>query len=495
MRAKSSRGTGPPCPGTEMFATFLARNGGGEPARRGKSICSPGASPVNRSVSPDDDADRTTSDGYGPSSEELFACFVPDSSSLKMFPDFCPQAAMDTAIAAYAAGLVDGDGSIWIQKGRKQQVYPAVSIRLGWKGKSTLEMLQSHFGGSIAAERREPNPKHAEVYRWGLVGGPAAEMLKTIYPFLRIKRAQAATALHCWAIWQQKTETRFKECSRLKALMGILNQTGPEFVLPVVGLWLLVPDDGEGNSSLKWSETFPASGILSSGRVSRRRPLVRRTSGGECSLWHTPNVPNGGRVNPEDMTPTVRLASGKKRQVGLECQVRMVERNLWPTPTTVDSVSGRINKSPSPGAAERPTLALAVKMWPTPTQADGLGGPGNSGRQGGENLRTAAARWPTPKASAENYGRPLADDRGDLQAAVLRVPTPSARDWKSSHASEATLSKNSRPLNEVVSGGSGGQLNPDWVDWLIGAPIGWTACEGPAMLSCPLAPNSSEDES
>jgi hypothetical protein len=28
--------------------------------------------------------------------------------------------------------------------------------------------------------------------------------------------------------------------------------------------------------------------------------------------------------------------------------------------------------------------------WPTPTKSDGEGGPGNSGRHGGENLRTAA---------------------------------------------------------------------------------------------------------
>lgn len=42
-------------------------------------------------------------------------------------------------------------------------------------------------------------------------------------------------------------------------------------------------------------------------------------------------------------------------------------------------------------------------MWPTPTQSDGTGGPGNSGRDGGLNLRTAVALtkdglWTTPCA-------------------------------------------------------------------------------------------------
>ena len=39
-------------------------------------------------------------------------------------------------------------------------------------------------------------------------------------------------------------------------------------------------------------------------------------------------------------------------------------------------------------------------LLPTPTTADGKGGPGNSGRDGGENLRTvAAALLPTPSVA------------------------------------------------------------------------------------------------
>ena len=45
---------------------------------------------------------------------------------------------------------------------------------------------------------------------------------------------------------------------------------------------------------------------------------------------------------------------------------------LLPTPTSIDSGSGRINKSPSPGAKERPTIALAARMGllPTPLSRD-----------------------------------------------------------------------------------------------------------------------------
>jgi hypothetical protein len=95
----------------------------------------------------------------------------------------------------------------------------------------------------------------------------------------------------------------------------------------------------------------------------------------------------------------------------------------------------------------RPMSALRTSgsesgYWPTPTKSDGTGGPGNSGRDGGQNLRTAVAQF----------------------------PTPTARDWKSGKASEATMQKNSRPLSEQI----GGSLNPTFVEWLMNWPLNFT---------------------
>jgi hypothetical protein len=96
--------------------------------------------------------------------------------------------------------------------------------------------------------------------------------------------------------------------------------------------------------------------------------------------------------------------------------------------------------------------------------------------------------------------------------------TPQARDYRSGRASDAVYDKNSRPLNEQVlwptprggeqgvgmcggtghyqmmeglrdqgeitqeeleqmTAGSGGQLNPDWVEMLMGWPQGWTTLD------------------
>jgi hypothetical protein len=86
----------------------------------------------------------------------------------------------------------------------------------------------------------------------------------------------------------------------------------------------------------------------------------------------------------------------------------------------------------------------------------------------------SGSRLPTPRSkepgrTSEGYGRALAETiEGKEQ--IPRLPTPLSRDWKSGSVSQETMSKNSRPLNEQV----GGKLNPQWVEWLMGWPIGWT---------------------
>lgn len=86
----------------------------------------------------------------------------------------------------------------------------------------------------------------------------------------------------------------------------------------------------------------------------------------------------------------------------------------------------------------------------------------------------SSVKMPTPTVCG-NYNRKGASkESGDgLATAVartMRVATPIARDWRSGKASEATHAKNSRPLSEQI----GGSLNPNWVEWLMGWPIGWT---------------------
>ena len=84
---------------------------------------------------------------------------------------------------------------------------------------------------------------------------------------------------------------------------------------------------------------------------------------------------------------------------------------------------------------------------------------------------TGSGLWPTPTVCGNYNKAGLSPKSGDgLATAVLKCATPTARDWRSGKASQATHDRNSRPLSEQI----GGSLNPTWVEWLMGWPLGWT---------------------
>jgi hypothetical protein len=79
--------------------------------------------------------------------------------------------------------------------------------------------------------------------------------------------------------------------------------------------------------------------------------------------------------------------------------------------------------------------------------------------------------WPTPVADGDrrtNY----AQGGTSLGFAVRMWPTPTAQDAKNNGA-PSQMERNTKPLNAEV----GGALNPTWVEWLMGWPLGWTDCD------------------
>ena len=50
--------------------------------------------------------------------------------------------------------------------------------------------------------------------------------------------------------------------------------------------------------------------------------------------------------------------------------------------------------------------------------------------------------------------------------------------------------RNKANLEEKVGQGPSGQLNPSWVAWLMGWPIGWTDLKPLEMDKCPSAQQS-----
>jgi DNA (cytosine-5)-methyltransferase 1 len=193
---------------------------------------------------------------------------------------------------------------------------------------------------------------------------------------------------------------------------------------------------------------LPVSGMTQNGVLFLQHPWVPITGETESLSWPTPraNVAMASLITPE-------IANNPNRQPNLET---VVGRRLWPTPTTQEvehpeaelTETGR-RKSKNGNTSHSLGLADAVQMWPTPTAH-----PDNSNKNGkfknptlGDAVRDRET-WPTPVVSDA---------------------------WTHSLQSSQQTEGSRHSLN--LPSAVGGQLNPTWVEWLMGFPSGWTDLE------------------
>jgi hypothetical protein len=148
--------------------------------------------------------------------------------------------------------------------------------------------------------------------------------------------------------------------------------------------------------------------------------------------------------------------------------------------------------------SERRTSASVSGSWPTPKASPSgpdfarIGRP----RSGGDDLATAVARRrPTPTANkvtqsgeivnsdgtpwdgvrkphSKTTGKPITTALAD--AVVYPTPTTEANQMCPSMMDRGVACRNLRAALGGPQAGNGGQLNPTWVEWLMGWPLGWT---------------------
>ncbi|BBO84500.1 hypothetical protein DSCO28_50660 [Desulfosarcina ovata subsp. sediminis] len=120
-----------------------------------------------------------------------------------------------------------------------------------------------------------------------------------------------------------------------------------------------------------------------------------------------------------------------------------------------------------------------MKQWPTP---HGFSQDGKSNGPSGNELGRAVNRSiPTPTSSmmtmADMEQAKYSGNGGKRPSYKdAKFPTPAARDYRSPNKkpySERGGGKKGEQLPNAV----GGSLNPPWVEWLMGWPIGWTDLE------------------
>ena len=151
----------------------------------------------------------------------------------------------------------------------------------------------------------------------------------------------------------------------------------------------------------------------------------------------------------------------------------------WPRWGSMQGGASYLRQTPA-----LPICESASGFWQTPVADDAANRKAGKWNSRGEPKLSAQVMWPTPTASLGTKGGRVTPRKsregGTLIEAVSARQTwatATARDWRSGKASQATHDKNSRPLSEQV----GGLLNPNWVEWLMGWPIGWTELKPLAM--------------
>jgi hypothetical protein len=181
----------------------------------------------------------------------------------------------------------------------------------------------------------------------------------------------------------------------------------------------------------EFSATFPRWGMMRSGELWERTTPVLRIEGKGSGYWPTPTT-----FDSTNRGARGAYAGSNHHMASLDWIVRRPEYHPaantpsgnWPTPKACDGIVRHSQK-------------WMEKKW----------------NEGGDvDLTIAVKMWPTPQASDNR-------DRGNMSDPAIQRRMEIGKQVGLSMA-----------VKEEAGGGS---LNPDWVEWLMNWPIGWTSME------------------
>lgn len=227
---------------------------------------------------------------------------------------------------------------------------------------------------------------------------------------------------------------------------------------------------GRGAVESMWSR-LGSRVSRSAWRERERERLMRATSG---------PTPSGSFARFRHGSRSWRTCQGS-----LLIGISDVYSGTWPRSGTMrnGACSERTMSAP-------PTSGTDCGSWPTPRSEDSQCAGVRHSRGVADTLYARVVKWPTPRAvewkgtgpvGSKSHAHRLA--RGYLDATVAeaesRGGTGTRRTWGTPRASAGGQDR-ARATRTTSDGGFdlvtqvGASLNPDWVEWLMGWPIGWT---------------------
>ena len=137
---------------------------------------------------------------------------------------------------AYAAGIIDGEGSIsltWnasrlVKDGSRPSTAPMLYLQMSNTHRGVLDWFVQTFGvGTIIVAYRPKRPTHRTAYGWRVRNRGACAVLEMLLPYLIIKRPQAELGIraHKLSRKQKIGEDAMAERSLLREQMLALNGT------------------------------------------------------------------------------------------------------------------------------------------------------------------------------------------------------------------------------------------------------------------------------
>ena len=222
-----------------------------------------------------------------------------------------------------------------------------------------------------------------------------------------------------------------------------------------------------------FSETWPRWGMMRDGACWEQSIPAHLTNESESGSWPTIRSTDGERGGRGDLIQAVR---GNQNS----------HFRLWQTPVADDAVNREAGKINSRG---EPKLSAQVKLWPTPTRNDAVGA--GYQRANGNHFFTLPGAvgatkhlppemeekrkmiWPTPNQRDYKDSGPTQGNRKspNLGTMVHQWATPTTAD-----AQGGPGRSDKRKGGDNLRTQAGGSLNPTWVEWLMGWPLGWTDC-------------------